>query len=115
LTKQLTDKIQLDAGLRLSGAITQNAGFLILEPRLRLAFDPGGTISPHINYVRLSQFDHSIEGSNTGLRTMLWLPVSKDFGRRFQMFSPPVFRDKSKRISSGPWMLLQKNSRDGGL
>ena len=80
LTKLLTAKVQLDAGLRLSGAITRNAGFLILEPRLRLAFYPGGTISPHINYVRLSQFDHSIEGSNAGLRTMLWLPVSKDFG-----------------------------------
>jgi len=76
----LTDKIRLDAGLRLSGGITGKATFFVVEPRLRLAFDPGGTISPHINYVKLSQFDHSVEGSNAGLRSMLWLPVSEDFG-----------------------------------
>ena len=76
----LTEKLQLDAGLRLSGGMTQDANFTVAEPRFRLAFNPKGAISPHINYVRLSQFDHSVEGSNAGLRTMLWLPVSKDFG-----------------------------------
>ena len=76
----LTKKLQLDAGLRLSGGLTQDANFIVTEPRLRLAYNPKGGISPHINYVRLSQFDHSVEGSNAGLRTMLWLPVSKDFG-----------------------------------
>lgn len=74
------EKMQFDGGLRLSGGLTQDASFVLLEPRLRLAFNPGGSISPHVNYVRLSQFDHSIEGSNAGLRTMLWLPVSKNFG-----------------------------------
>jgi hypothetical protein len=76
----LAEKIQFDAGLRLSGGLTKDANFFVFEPRLRLAFDPDRNISPHINYVRLSQFDHSVEGSNAGLRTMLWLPVSKDFG-----------------------------------
>ncbi len=72
--------LQLDAGIRLSGAITSDAGFFVPEPRLRLAYNQGGIISPHVNFVRLSQFDHSVEGSNAGLRTMLWLPVSRDFG-----------------------------------
>jgi hypothetical protein len=76
----VTDKLVLDAGFRLSVGITNNAEFFIPEPRLRLAFDPGGAISPHINYVKLSQFDHSVEGSNAGLRSMLWVPVSGDFG-----------------------------------
>lgn len=76
----LTKKLQLDAGLRLSGGLTKNVNFIVAEPRLRLAYNPQGAISPHINYVRLSQFDHSVEGSNAGLRTMLWLPVSNDFG-----------------------------------
>lgn len=79
-TVLLTDLLQLDAGLRLSSGFTRQADFKIPEPRLRLAYDPQGKISPHINYVRLSQFDHSVEGSNAGLRTMLWLPVIKDFG-----------------------------------
>ena len=76
----LTKKFQFDAGLRLSGGVTRDANFVVPEPRLRLVYNPKGAISPHINYVRLSQFDHSVEGSNAGLRTMLWLPVSKDFG-----------------------------------
>jgi hypothetical protein len=79
-TTILTEKMRLNIGLRLTNGITRNANFIVAEPRIRLAFFEGGAISPHINYVRLSQFDHSIEGSNAGLRTMLWLPVSKDFG-----------------------------------
>jgi len=70
----------LDAGLRVSGVFAGNYSGIIPEPRLRLAYDPDGIISPHINYVRLSQFDHSVEGTNAGLRSMLWLPVSKEFG-----------------------------------
>ena len=76
----LTEKLQLDAGLRLSAGMITDTNFVVIEPRLRLAFAPAGSISPHINYVRLSQFDHSVEGSNAGFKTMLWLPVSKDFG-----------------------------------
>lgn len=76
----LSRKIQLDAGLRLSGGFTDDASFIVLEPRLRLSFFTNENVSPHINYVRLSQFEHSIEGSNAGLRTMLMLPVFKNFG-----------------------------------
>jgi hypothetical protein len=70
----------LDAGLRISGAFTKDGRFVIPEPRIRLSYNLNGTISPHVNYVRLSQLDHSVEGSNAGLKTMLWLPVTKDFG-----------------------------------
>lgn len=76
----LINKIQLNGGLRFSGGFTNDTRFIIIEPRLRLALNPGKKVSPHINYVRLSQFDHSLEGSSAGLRSMLWLPISKDFG-----------------------------------
>lgn len=76
----LKENLLLTAGLRLSGGITKGEEFYIIEPRLRLTFNQAGPISPHINYVRLSQFDHSVEGSNAGLRSMLWLPVSENFG-----------------------------------
>lgn len=79
-TVRFESKFELITGLRLSGGFTRGSDFFVIEPRLRLAYNPGGGISPHINYVRLSQSDHSVEGSNAGLRTMLWLPVSKDFG-----------------------------------
>lgn len=79
-TTHLTKKMQLNAGFRFSNGLTDSKNFIVVEPRMRLAFNEGGIISPNINYVRLSQFDHSIEGSNAGLRTMLWIPVSKGFG-----------------------------------
>ena len=79
-TIQLEEKVKFITGLRISSGITKDAKFYVIEPRLRLVYDEGNTVSPHINWVRLSQFDHSVEGSNAGLRSMLWLPVSKAFG-----------------------------------
>jgi hypothetical protein len=64
----------------LTEAIIKDAGYFSAEPRFRISFDPEGVISPHINYVRLSQNDHSVEGSNAGLRSTLWLPLYKKFG-----------------------------------
>lgn len=76
----LNENFQIDAGLRLSIGITQSSGYVVPEPRIRLTYNHGGIVSSHINYVRLSQFDHSVEGSNIGLRTVLWIPASKEFG-----------------------------------
>ncbi len=74
------EKLKIDAGIRLTGIIKKDIGFFIPEPRLRISFNDGERISPHINYVKLSQSDHSVEGSNAGLRSMLWLPVYEEFG-----------------------------------
>jgi len=73
-------KLQIDAGLRLTGILIRNGSFLTAEPRLRISYGQGSPVSPHINYVRLSQDDHAIEGSNAGLRSQLWLPLYKDLG-----------------------------------
>lgn len=80
LASSLPGNFQLDAGTRLSATMIKDGSFFVAEPRLRLSFRPGSLISPHVTYVRLSQNDHSIEGSNAGLRTQLWLPLYKDFG-----------------------------------
>ncbi len=79
-TTRLSEKFQLDAGLRLSGIVIKGGSFFVVEPRLRLSYKPGSLLSPHINYVRLSQDDHSVEGSNAGLRTQLWLPLYRELG-----------------------------------
>ena len=76
----LGETFQADAGLRISVIIIREGSFIVVEPRVRLSFKPGSLISPHITFVRLSQDDHAIEGSNAGLRTQLWLPLYKDFG-----------------------------------
>jgi len=77
---QLTNKIRLNGGLRLSYFLTDQKNYFIPEPRLRISFNENTTISYHINYARLSQSDHSVEGSSTGLRTLLWLPISENLG-----------------------------------
>jgi hypothetical protein len=76
----LGEKFQADAGLRISAIIIRGGSFIVVEPRARLSYKPGSLISPHITFVRLSQNDHAIEGSNAGLRTQLWLPLYKDLG-----------------------------------
>lgn len=70
----------LEGGLRLSAGITEKTMFVNLEPRLRLTHESSSNFSQHINYVRLSQFDHSLESSNVGLRSMLWIPITREFG-----------------------------------
>jgi hypothetical protein len=80
LSYDLTDLLQLDAGIRLTNAYQKKALYMNPEPRLRLSYNLKRFLSPHSTYVRLSQFDHSVESSSTGLRTMLWVPVSKEFG-----------------------------------
>lgn len=77
---RLGKKVQIDAGLRLTAALIRDGSFLTAEPRFRISYGQGSPVSPHINFVRLSQNDHSIEGSNAGLRSQLWLPLYKDFG-----------------------------------
>jgi hypothetical protein len=72
--------LQIEGGLRLSGCLTQNSNYFLLEPRLRLIMNPEKKISPHLNFVKISQFDHSVEASNIGLRSMIWLPVNSAFG-----------------------------------
>jgi hypothetical protein len=79
-TMYLAEKLKLNAGLRISSGISSDATFYVLEPRLGLVYNQRESISPHIYWNRLSQYDHSVEGSNAGLRSMFWVPVSKDFG-----------------------------------
>lgn len=74
------NKFQADAGIRITGIFLGDAGFFTAEPRIRISYRQGSFISPHVNYVRLSQTDHAIEGSNAGLRSQLWLPLYKDIG-----------------------------------
>jgi hypothetical protein len=95
--------VRVDAGLRLTEVITKQVSFLIPEPRLRITLNEGSPISEHLNYVRLSQSDHSIEGSNAGLRTMLWLAPDKDFGPEISDVLSAGFHGKIKNDFS--WII----------
>lgn len=95
-TFHLAEKIEIDLGGRLSGGFVDKTHFFVIEPRVRLSLNPFGAISPHINYVRLSQFDHSIEGSNAGLRSMLWIPMTENFGPEISDIISAGFQSHSK-------------------
>ncbi len=113
LSAPLTAKIHADAGIRISGIMISDAGFLIAEPRIRLSYRTGSTISPHITCVRLSQNDHAIEGSNAGLRTQLWLPLYKDFGPEISDVLSAGFQGQLKNDFS--WNLDGYLKRGSGM
>jgi hypothetical protein len=69
-----------EGGVRLSAGVTEQTGFVNYEPRLRITHESSRNLSQHVNFVRLSQFDHSLESSNVGLRSLLWIPITKEFG-----------------------------------
>jgi hypothetical protein len=77
---RLRPEWQVEGGFRMSAGITEKATFINFEPRIRLTHESSQNFSQHINYVKLSQFDHSLESSNVGLRSMLWIPITKEFG-----------------------------------
>ncbi|MGE5457430.1 MAG: carboxypeptidase-like regulatory domain-containing protein [Methanococcaceae archaeon] len=77
---RLASEWLMEGGLRLSAGVTGATRFLTLEPRFRFTHESSKNFSQHLNYVRLSQFDHSLESSNVGLRSMLWLPITEEFG-----------------------------------
>ena len=77
---KLSSKWFFEGGVRLSTGITDKTVFVSVEPRVRLTHESSQSFAQHLNYVRLSQFDHSLESSNVGLRSMLWIPITKDLG-----------------------------------
>ncbi|HPM88350.1 MAG TPA: carboxypeptidase-like regulatory domain-containing protein [Bacteroidales bacterium] len=106
-------KLQIDAGLRLTGILIRNAGFFTAEPRLRISYGQGSPVSPQINYVRLSQNDHAIEGSNAGLRSQLWLPLYKDIGPEISDVLSAGFRGDIKNDLT--WSLDGYLKRTSGM
>lgn len=113
LTAPLAEKFRVDAGLRISGIMIRDDIFFIAEPRLRISYNPVSIISPHITFVRLTQADHAIEGSNAGLRTQLWLPLYKDFGPEISDVLSAGFRGRIKNDFS--WNLDGYLKRSSGM
>lgn len=106
-------KIQIDAGLRLTGIMIRDACFFTAEPRLRISYGQGSPVSPQISYVRLSQNDHAIEGSSAGLRSQLWLPLYKDIGPEISDVLSAGFRGDIKNDLT--WTLDGYFKRTSGM
>lgn len=76
----LSESVKVKGGIRVSAGLSDELRFAVVEPRLRLALVPPKGLSGHFTFVRLSQYDHAVEASNIGLRSMVWLPITSGFG-----------------------------------
>ncbi|HQH23300.1 MAG TPA: TonB-dependent receptor [Bacteroidales bacterium] len=95
----ITARIKINAGLRLSLLNVQDAGYLSLQPRVSLRFLATDDLSFKASYSRMTQFVHLLTTSSVSLPTDLWLPVTRKF-------RPPL----SDQIAVGsyfrlPWQL----------
>jgi hypothetical protein len=76
----LFSSLMIQGGLRISEGLIDKTKYVNLEPRLRLTYNSSKSFSQHVNYVKLTQYDHSIESSNPGLRSLLWIPITNKLG-----------------------------------
>ena len=88
---KLSSEWLFEGGVRLSAGFVEKTCFINFEPRLRLTHESSGNFFQHVNFVRLTQFDHSLESSNVGLRSLLWIPVNRELGpERSDVYSAGV-------------------------
>ncbi len=80
---ELTPKLKMNAGVRLSLFNVQNTTYIIPQPRLSLRYLAGTNLSFKASYSRMAQFVHLLTSSAISLPTDLWLPVT----RRYE---PPI-------------------------
>lgn len=96
---ELSPRLKINAGLRLSLFNVQDTSYLSLQPRISMRFMVSDNFSLKASYSKMSQFVHLLTTSAISLPTDLWLPVTK-------MFGPPVSHQVA--IGSGfrlPWQL----------
>ena len=85
-----SDKIRMNAGLRLSHFVADNKTYFSPEPRLSLNFLIQEGISGKAAYAEMNQYMHLLSNTGIGLPTDLWVPST---GR--------VSPQNSRQISAG--------------
>jgi hypothetical protein len=91
----LTSKLKVNAGVRLSLFNVQDTSYFVFQPRLSLRYLATDDLSFKISYSKMAQFVHLLTSSAISLPTDLWLPVT----RRFE---PPV----SHQVAAGTGFLI---------
>lgn len=96
---KVTEKISLNAGLRITGDATPGKIFLNLEPRLAARFLIDNKSSVKASYTRMVQNMHLVGSSSIALPTDLWYPVTKN-----------ILPGKSDQVSLGYYKNILKSS-----
>ncbi len=76
-TWKVTDKLKMNAGLRLSYFLAQKQSYLRPEPRFSAALKLAENLSAKASYAEMNQFVHLLSNTGIGLPTDLWVPTTK--------------------------------------
>ncbi len=79
----ITPRIKMNAGIRLSLFNVQDTSYFVFQPRVSLRYLATDDLSFKVSYSKMAQFVHLLTTSAISLPTDLWLPVT----RRFE---PPI-------------------------
>jgi len=91
----LTPKLKMNAGVRLSLFNVQDTSYFVFQPRLSLRYMATEDLSFKLSYSKMGQFVHLLTTSAISLPTDLWLPVTK-------RYEPPV----SHQVALGSGFLI---------
>lgn len=72
-----SDKLKVNAGLRLTGAAVKNKLYFAPEPRLSASYALDDYNSFKLSYSRMYQYMHRVSSSSVALPTDLWYPISQ--------------------------------------
>lgn len=75
---KITERLSLNAGLRLSGSTTDGKLYTGLEPRVSSKFTLRPNHSVKASYSRMKQYMHRVSNSSVVLPTDLWYPVTQN-------------------------------------
>lgn len=74
---EVTDKLKLDFGLRVSGFLTKDTSYFGLEPRASARYKLTEDVSLKGSYTRMYQYLHLVANTGASLPTDLWYPSNK--------------------------------------
>ncbi len=80
---EITSRIKVNAGIRLSLFNVQDTSYFVFQPRISLRYLATDDLSFKISYSKMAQFVHLLTTSAISLPTDLWLPVTR-------RFNPPI-------------------------
>lgn len=76
----VTDRVSLNAGMRVSGYSVQGRTRVHVEPRLAASVQLTQRLRWDASYARMAQYIHQLSNSGVGLPTDLWVPSTRSVG-----------------------------------
>lgn len=74
----LSNRLSMNAGLRLSLFHTQDKSYFSAQPRLSARYDLGRGFSAKASYTCMSQYVHMLSSTPLSMPTDLWVPITKN-------------------------------------